>query len=827
MKHVFLILIMLCMLIRGSWAQSTFHVTNTSTANVNGSFLNALNLANASPGQDVILFDVGGTFNSPEGPSWIIGSSLIIDGNGRNVTLSGIVINNNVRDVIVRGVTVTQPGHSSLPGIFFRTGARNCQVENCIVIGNNGGIQINRVDSISIRGCYIGVHPSAPRLNSHANNDGIIVNRSTRVYIGAPGAANRNYISGNNWKGIWVRGTSAIGHNNPNVNSGSLDPLFLSTTGNRSSHVNIVNNYIGLAPDGQTALGNRDGVFSDGSSPILVEDNYISGNTSVGLNFDNGNNELTVRRNFIGVSVAPHIAVPNNYGIVLRNSQTDFVTVGGSPDNGNVISGNTSVGIEVRSFVNPILPVGFDFTNIPSLAVCMSAASMLSELADPDAPVVPRLTRNVTISYNNIGIGSGPDNVLPNDTAIHIRSGSSGVYMHHNNIYGNDYRGVVVNNGWDNMISENTIARNGVPGISLVNNGNYLKDSPSILDFKEVVVKGVSEPGDRVELFRSDENLQEKNAYDFLGTVVADENGFWQLKVNRDPSTQYLVATATNVAGNTSEFSNVFRIPCRLEVKVDFVVRPPLCGECNGSIEAQVQEQALSSSGYTYEWRTCCEFCFHEGPDNSTLLTGNTNVLDNRCPGCYMLRVRDPQSGCIQDKQVFLEVEDELECNGCLAGFAPTKHKKYVISAWVKEEGVPRSISDYRSPRITLNFEGTNFPSSSFSASGPVIDGWQRIEEEFVIPEYTTDLTIQLENTGTTAVYFDDVRVFPMEGGMVTYVYDPVTMRLVAQQDDNNFSTFYEYDEAGNLVRVKKETERGILTIKESRQNLIKKVTNR
>jgi hypothetical protein len=41
----------------------------------------------------------------------------------------------------------------------------------------------------------------------------------------------------------------------------------------------------------------------------------------------------------------------------------------------------------------------------------------------------------------------------------------------------------------------------------------------------------------------------------------------------------------------------------------------------------------------------------------------------------------------------------------------------------------------------------------------------------------------------------------------------------MAELDENNYSTFYEYDDEGNLMRLKKETERGIMTIKETRQH--------
>lgn len=73
--------------------------------------------------------------------------------------------------------------------------------------------------------------------------------------------------------------------------------------------------------------------------------------------------------------------------------------------------------------------------------------------------------------------------------------------------------------------------------------------------------------------------------------------------------------------------------------------------------------------------------------------------------------------------------------------------------------------------------------------------------------------------TSGVPVYFDDIRIFPSDGSMKCYVYDPENLRFVAELDERHFATFYEYDNEGNLVRVKKETERGIKTLKETRQN--------
>jgi hypothetical protein len=52
---------------------------------------------------------------------------------------------------------------------------------------------------------------------------------------------------------------------------------------------------------------------------------------------------------------------------------------------------------------------------------------------------------------------------------------------------------------------------------------------------------------------------------------------------------------------------------------------------------------------------------------------------------------------------------------------------------------------------------------------------------------------------------------------MKSYVYNSIDLRYMAELDENNYATFYEYDEDGALIRVKKETERGIMTIQENR----------
>jgi len=156
-----------------------------------------------------------------------------------------------------------------------------------------------------------------------------------------------------------------------------------------------------------------------------------------------------------------------------------------------------------------------------------------------------------------------------------------------------------------------------------------------------------------------------------------------------------------------------------------------------------------------------------------------------------------------------------------LPGFSPLKGKRMVVSAWVKEEQTCNCVS-YSGNRIVVLFSGGAGLSLSFAPTGNIIEGWQRYEGVFDIPSDATSMTVSLESTGSSTVYFDDLRIHPFNANMRSFVYDPVSLRLMAELDENNHATFFEYDDEGTLIRVKKETERGIKTIKETRSALVK-----
>ena len=130
----------------------------------------------------------------------------------------------------------------------------------------------------------------------------------------------------------------------------------------------------------------------------------------------------------------------------------------------------------------------------------------------------------------------------------------------------------------------------------------------------------------------------------------------------------------------------------------------------------------------------------------------------------------------------------------------------YIVSLWVNVENTNAKGT------LTVGSESVNTDDDG----GSIIDGWKKLELAFTMPS-TGSVTVNYTSNQTT--YIDDLRFGPYSGGMVTYVYDVRNLWLISELDALNYATFYNYDEEGNLVQVKKETEKGIITIQTSRSN--------
>ncbi len=132
--------------------------------------------------------------------------------------------------------------------------------------------------------------------------------------------------------------------------------------------------------------------------------------------------------------------------------------------------------------------------------------------------------------------------------------------------------------------------------------------------------------------------------------------------------------------------------------------------------------------------------------------------------------------------------------------FSLEPNKRYLVSYWFRPQSPPGALTGYTAP-------------AGFSLKSNIIDGWQQVEQVLNVPGNVSSLTIALP----AGAYVDDIRIMPVSANMKAFVYHPFNQRLLATLDENNFASFYEYDQEGNLIRTKRETENGIMTVTESR----------
>ena len=143
-------------------------------------------------------------------------------------------------------------------------------------------------------------------------------------------------------------------------------------------------------------------------------------------------------------------------------------------------------------------------------------------------------------------------------------------------------------------------------------------------------------------------------------------------------------------------------------------------------------------------------------------------------------------------------------------------NKEYTLSCWIKRDS--SSVPFYDTTGL-IDIENVQ-PTTPVNVetqirSGRIVNGWQKVEIDFMSTTGGSVIRTTF-NTGSTALYVDDIRIAPKVGGIMTYVYDPNNFRLVATLNANNYATYYFYDEQGNLYLTKQETEEGIFTISES-----------
>ncbi|MBP6024927.1 hypothetical protein [Ferruginibacter sp.] len=160
--------------------------------------------------------------------------------------------------------------------------------------------------------------------------------------------------------------------------------------------------------------------------------------------------------------------------------------------------------------------------------------------------------------------------------------------------------------------------------------------------------------------------------------------------------------------------------------------------------------------------------------------------------------------------------------------FSPMQSDSLVVGLWAKEAKDCQCDSFINNRAVLIFYDSSNAIIATYSLrpGGNIIDGWQRYESFVQVPVAAVSANLSLQNISSggsaTDAFFDDVRVHPFNSNIKSFVYNNINLRLMAELDENNYASFYEYDDEGTLIRVKKETQQGIKTIQETRSVLLK-----
>ncbi|MGQ3014851.1 MAG: hypothetical protein ACT6QS_14165 [Flavobacteriales bacterium] len=175
--------------------------------------------------------------------------------------------------------------------------------------------------------------------------------------------------------------------------------------------------------------------------------------------------------------------------------------------------------------------------------------------------------------------------------------------------------------------------------------------------------------------------------------------------------------------------------------------------------------------------------------------------------------------------QQSVEVPYVLNANDLITGFSPNSGaaaKKFILSFWARGP-YTNSTYDYTNISADVRIGASSLLVAGSLKKTDLVERWQKYEYEFIIPASSSGNLSLILKPGGQQTYFDDIRIHPFDANMKSYVYDRTSFRFTAEMDENNFATFYDYDLEGKPVRVRKESERGVLTVKETRGTTFKR----
>jgi hypothetical protein len=371
------------------------------------------------------------------------GAGNVISGNGLSGVLisdsgaTGNLVAGNYMGTDASGIVAIANGSM---GVLIQNGASNNTIGGITagagnVISGNAGTTEYTGSGIVLRdagtsanvvlGNLIGTDATGAMAVPNAYDGVLMFNEANNSTIGGTVSGARNLISGNNGLGVHMI----------------------------TAPFNVVQgNYVGTNSAGSAALPNLEtgvGVSGGGSNNTiggagLGAGNLISGNGGDGIFLYNFAADKVVQGNTIGLNAAGNAAIANSVrGVFIGFGANNNLVGGTAPGAGNVISGNTQVGVGLNG----------------SAGALVSGNTIAGNLIGTDAAG--------TASIGNTSNGVEIDDFSPNNTVGGTETAARNI------ISGNTQNGIFVTGGSStgNLVEGNYVGTNAAGTTALANQG--------------------------------------------------------------------------------------------------------------------------------------------------------------------------------------------------------------------------------------------------------------------------------------------------------------------------------------------------------------------
>ena len=503
---------------------STLVVTNTNDSGL-GSLRAAMIDSNSSSGMQTITFNISGS-----GPHTInlatdlpnITDTVIIDGSSEPDYVAGTPV------IEING------GGTLTDGLFLDSGSAGSTIRGLIINQfTDDGIDIESANN-TIVGNWIGLNNTGTADQGNGD-EGIEITTSGNI-VGGTTVAERNVISGNDQRGVYVSGAGATSNN-------------------------IRGNYIGTNAAGTGAVGNNQGVFIQGGAQdnrvggtAAGAGNVISGNLDDGVRIDGSSTSNNkVQGNIIGLDINGVDLGNADDGVQIHDGASDN-TVGGTTSAArNVISGNDDDGVQLSGS-------GTSGNVVEGNYIGTDVAGTANRGNNSDGVTIESGATGNTIGGNLAGAGNliafnGGDGVRAVDSST-TNNAILANSIHSNSSLGIDLdsNGVAANDVGDGDTGPNNLQNYPVLSAVLTNASNLVAISGSL--------NSAASSTFRVEFFANStadpSGNGEGETYLGFANVTTDASGnatFTKLISASVASGQFITATATDSSRNTSEFA--------------------------------------------------------------------------------------------------------------------------------------------------------------------------------------------------------------------------------------------------------------------------------